>query len=520
MSPMPAEPPLPLTIEQRARLYDLARALGELVELDALLPAIARHMRAMFAVQSSAVMLFDAETDTIYAPDVAGADRGPAVRRFPASRGIAGWVLRHGRVAHVADARADPRWHSGVDGRPRTLLCAPLRGRQGPVGVLSLRDKAGGDFTAEDGSLVEAVAASIGMALDTARSLAAARLTVGRLRDEMAVLYGQLARGAAPDHMVGTSPAMRRIGQLADGAASLSVPVLITGERGAGKELVARAIHSRGGRCERPFVAVHCGVLGDTLLESELFGHCRGAFSGAWSDKKGLFEVADGGTVFLDEVGEVPLATQSKLLRVLLEGQCLPVGATAPRAVDVRVVAATHRDLAAAVRDGRFSAELLCCLEAFPIAVPPLRHRRADIPLLAARLLERISRRVDKRVGRLTPAALECLAAYDWPGNVRELQNEMERAIALVAGEGPIDAGDLSAHVRGAAPAPPASSAPGTTLRHARDVFERQLIVEMLARHGGNASRTARALGISRVMLHKKLRAYGLRRMDTIRASA
>jgi Nif-specific regulatory protein len=530
VNPSTAEEALQLSIGQRALLYDLAKAIGELVELDQLLPEVIHRTKALFAVESSAVMLLDAETDEFYVPYVADVARDIEQRlaavRFPADRGIAGWVLRHGRVEHVADVSRDPRWYGTIDGRTgmvtHSLLCAPLRGRAGPLGVLSLRNKASGGFTADDQQLIEAVADSIGTALDTARRLGDARLAADQLRSEVAALQTQLARGAAPGDIVGNSTAMQRVFKLIDSAAALPVTVLITGETGAGKELVARAIHSRGARRERPFLALNCGALSETLLESELFGHRKGAFTGAQSDKKGLFEVADGGTVFLDEVGDMPPPMQVKLLRALQEGEILPVGDTAPRTIDVRVVSATNRDLGAAVHDGRFRADLFYRLNIFPIAVPPLRERRDDVTLLAAQLLERVSQRFDKPVGRLTARALERLGAYDWPGNVRELQNEIERAVALVAPGAPIDVDDLSEHVRssGRVSALPPIAAAGVSLRRARDLFERQLITQVLAQHGGNASRTARALGISRVMLHKKLRAYGLRRMDVLRASA
>jgi len=528
MHPSPVETQLQLSVDQRALLYDLGRAIAELADLDQLLPEVIQRTTALFGVESSAVMLLDDRTDEFYVPYVA--DVAPDVEqrlaavRFPADRGIAGWVLRHGRVEHVADVARDPRWYGTIDGRTgmvtRALLCAPLRGRGGALGVLSLRNKIAAPFTADDEQLVEAVADSIGTALDAARRLGDARLAADRLRGEVAALQCQLARGTAPDGIIGSSAAMRRVFQLIDSAAPLPVTVLITGETGAGKELVARAIHGRGARRERPFVALNCGALTDTLLESELFGHRKGAFTGALADRKGLFEVADGGTVFLDEVGDMPPAMQVKLLRALQEGEIVPVGDTTPRQVDVRVISATNRDLGSAVRDGGFRADLFYRLNTFPIAVPPLRERRDDVALLAVDLLERISRRFDKEVGRLTPRALERLATYDWPGNVRELQNEIERAVALVTPGAAIDAEDLSDQVRGTGSPLPPMATTGVTLRRARDLFERQFIVQMLSQHGGNASRTARALGISRVMLHKKLRAYGLRRMDLVRASA
>jgi Nif-specific regulatory protein len=519
---------LRLSIEERALLYDLGRAINGIVDLDRLLPEIVSRTRSLFGIESSAVMLLDAGANEFYVPYVA--DVAPAVERrlaavrFPADRGIAGAVHRSGRVEHVPDVTQDPRWYGEIDGRTgmttHSLLCAPLHGRNGSLGVLSLRNKLKGGFTADDIRLIAAVADHIGKAIDTARQLGDARGAADRLRDEVEVLQQQLARGAGADDIVGHSPAMQRVFRLIESAAALPVTVLITGETGAGKELIARAIHAGGRRRSRPFVAINCGALTDTLLESELFGHRKGSFTGALSDKKGLFEVADGGTVFLDEVGDMPASMQVKLLRALQEGEILPVGGTEPRAVDVRVLSATNRDLAAAVRDGGFRADLYYRLSTFPIAVPPLRERREDMPLLAARLLERTARRFERPVAQLTPGALVRLSGYDWPGNVRELQNEIERAVALAPPGAPIDVTELSEHVRGAGPTAPPLATTGVTLRRARDLFERDFIARVLSQHGGNASRAARALGISRVMLHKKLRAYGMRRMDLVRASA
>ena len=519
---------LRLSIEERALLYDLGRAINEIVDLDQLLPEVVTRTRSLFGIESSAVMLLDATTNEFYVPYVA--DVAPAVERrlaavrFPADRGIAGWVQRSGQVEHVADVTRDARWYGNVDGRTgmttRSLLCAPLRGRSGSLGVLSLRNKLKGGFTDDDLRLIVAVADHIGMAIDTARQLGDARGAAEHLRDQVEVLQQQLARGAGTEDIVGHSSAMRRVFHLIESAAALPVTVLITGETGAGKELIARAVHAGGPRRARPFVAINCGALSDTLLESELFGHRKGAFTGALTDKKGLFEVADGGTVFLDEVGDMPAAMQVKLLRALQEGEILPVGDTKPRAVDVRVLSATNRDLAAAVRDGGFRADLFYRVSTFPIAVPALRERREDIPLLASRLLERTAQRFERPVAQFTPGALARLCAYEWPGNVRELQNEIERAVALTAPGAPIDASDLSEHVRGNGIAAPPIVTGGVTLRRARDLFERDFIARVLSQHGGNASRAARALGISRVMLHKKLRAYGMRRMDLARASA
>lgn len=328
--------------------------------------------------------------------------------------------------------------------------------------------------------------------------------------------------------LLGTSRAMAPIFDLIEQAARSPIPVLIEGETGTGKELVARAIHRASARSGGPFVAINCAAIAENILESELFGHRRGAFTGALQDKKGLFEAASGGSIFLDEIGEMPLAMQPKLLRVLQEGEISPVGETRPRAVDVRVLSATNRDLLAKTEDGSFRSDLYYRLAAFPIRMPPLRDRREDIPLIAERLLAAAAHRHRKRLNGISPEALELLLQFDWPGNVRELQNEIERGAALAREGETLGVTHLSERVRNrtsgssipaterlatSSPAPPQpqGTTPGAPLRDARAAFESRYITQVLAEQGGNVTRAARVLGLSRYALQKKIKEYGLR---------
>jgi transcriptional regulator with GAF, ATPase, and Fis domain len=317
--------------------------------------------------------------------------------------------------------------------------------------------------------------------------------------------------------------------------------VLIQGETGTGKELVARGVHRASKRADRPFLAVNCAALPETLLESELFGHRRGAFTGATQDRRGLFEVAGGGTVFLDEIGEMSPAMQAKLLRVIEEGEVVPLGDSKPRAVDVRLLSATNRDLEREVREHRFRDDLYFRIAAFPIPLPPLRERREDIPALVDHFLKVAGKRHRKQIAGAVPAALSLLVEFDWPGNVRELQNELERAVALAADGDTIGLGHLSSKLaapfarRGEAkpgglgaplggahtavrPPGAAIAAPAAqdgdfslSLRDARAGFEARYIARVLELQGGNVSRAARILGLSRAMLHKKIKLLGLR---------
>jgi transcriptional regulator with PAS, ATPase and Fis domain len=311
--------------------------------------------------------------------------------------------------------------------------------------------------------------------------------------------------------------------RLMESAAASPIAVLVEGETGTGKELVARGIHRASVRGESPFLAINCAALPETLLESELFGHRRGAFTGAVQDHRGLFEAAAGGTVLLDEIGEMPPAMQAKLLRVLQEEEVVPLGDTRPRKIDVRVVSATNRELATEIAAHRFREDLYYRLAAFPIRIPPLRERREDIPLLADHFLAEAAEGHRKWIRGIDPAALELVMRFDWPGNVRELSNEMERAVALARNDETVGVEQLSPKLRSAfagidnrsaavAPNPSVDpTAPLEPIRQARAAFETRYIAEALRRHGGNVSQTARALGISRVMLQKKMKAFRLR---------
>lgn len=307
---------------------------------------------------------------------------------------------------------------------------------------------------------------------------------------------------------------VNRVCQMAQRIAPYDISILITGESGTGKELLARAIHYGSSRADRVFVIENCGALSDSLLESELFGHKRGAFTGAFENRVGLFEQADGGTIFLDEIGDTTPAFQVKLLRVLQEGEIRPLGSSRSRKVDVRVISATNRNLEEDVRNGRFREDLYYRLTTFALHVPPLRERVQDIRPLADHLLGEATRALDKPVKGFTAEAIDCLCAYHWPGNVRELQNEIIRMLALVDGEY-LGAELLTPRVLRAAGQEQESDTPlaGTgvgPLKERIEVLEKSVLKETLIRHRWNKSRAAQELGLSRVGLRAKLQRFGL----------
>jgi transcriptional regulator with PAS, ATPase and Fis domain len=338
------------------------------------------------------------------------------------------------------------------------------------------------------------------------RTLEAAEATLRAHRRRLVLVEPEFAE---PDSIVARSKPMKRVLDLARRVARVDASVLVMGESGVGKERIARLLHDSSPRAAGPFIAVNCGAITEALLESELFGHRRGAFTGASEDKRGLFEVANGGTLFLDEVTETPLTLQAKLLRVLQEGEVRPLGTTQPRYVDVRVVAATNRDLEREVAEGRFREDLYYRLNVFPLRVPALSERREDIPLLASRFLSRYSKEIGKPIAGFTQEATETLRSHDWPGNVRELENEVQRLVIQADADAFITPELLSPRVRRLERLlERAAVAPGS-LKEMLDQVERHLIAEVLRRHGGNKTSAARELGITREGLHKKLRQLG-----------
>jgi DNA-binding NtrC family response regulator len=334
-----------------------------------------------------------------------------------------------------------------------------------------------------------------------------------RLRSEVALLRQELETRYGFSDMVGISPAMRQVFQMMEKIARTDETVLILGESGTGKELVARALHRRGARAKGPFIAVNCSAVPATLVESEFFGHERGAFTDAKDARAGKFELAHRGTIFLDEIGDLPMEAQAKLLRVLQERKVTRLGSGKVIDVDVRVIAATHRDLRSAVKSGAFREDLLYRLDVVPIRLPPLRERTEDIPVLLDHLVETFASELQSAVKSVSAEARALMVGYDWPGNIRELQNAVRRALVLA--EGPVlRAADLPATIRGLDEAGPAGETGrlslGFQVTRSVERIERGLIVAALAECRGNRQQTAELLGINRKTLFTKMKQYGL----------
>ncbi len=348
---------------------------------------------------------------------------------------------------------------------------------------------------------------------DEIRVVVARALDRTRLEREHRLLLERIERDYGFGSLIGSGRDMQRVFETIGKVAETDLTVLVRGESGTGKELVAQALHQRSARGKRPFVAMNCAAISRELVESELFGHEKGAFTGADARRAGKFESADGGTIFLDEIGDMPLETQAKVLRVLEERSFERVGGNQPIAVDVRVVAATHRDLEAQVKSGEFREDLYYRLKVVEIQIPPLRDRTEDIPALADRFLEQVAERLDREKKKITAAAVTRLAAYDWPGNVRELRNAVEQAAVMAEGE--IDEADLALGASGGSGKSVGSSGNfSEAKKSAVENFERTFLLDALRSNEGNISRTAQAIGMVRQSLQQKIRELELRSED------
>jgi Nif-specific regulatory protein len=507
-------------------LYELGCAFAGQIELDELIPLVIDKCRDVLDAEGGSVLLLCESGESLFFPYAVSASATAAQQlaelRVPLAGSIAGAVITSGTPLRVDDVSQDSRFYEGADlrtgVRTRSLLAVPLRARHGIIGVIEVVNRRGGQaFADEDLALLDALAGSIAIAIENARLYEQVKASEEKLRTEVGVLRRDLARRDRFTEIVGTGPVMAEVFRLMESAAASPIAVLIEGETGTGKELVARAVHRESTRADGPFLAVNCAAFQDTLLESELFGHRRGAFTGATHDRRGLFEAAEKGTVFLDEVGEMPPSMQAKLLRVLEQGEIIPVGDTRPRRVDVRIVSATNRDLRTEVAERRFREDLYYRLSAFPIQLPPLRTRREDVALLAQSFVALAAERHKKPIAGIDPAALDPLLRFDWPGNIRELRNEMDRAVALARAGEAIAPVHLSERVRAAAgdggdPAPVAAvTTAGLPLLQARAAFEARYVAEVLRQESGNVSHAAKTLGLSRAMLQRKMKAFGLR---------
>ena len=498
---------LPEDSRRLRMLYEVGNAINSEIGQPELFEHILATIFDVVPADQGAIVLWDAESAK-WVPAAShrrqsdGAAADGACADVAVSRAIIDEAFASGGPLFSHDAKTDLRFgpSESIETQAiRSMICCPLMVHDEPLGVLYLDTRrTTGAFTEQDVELVAAIANQAAIAIANAR-------LHGKVREENV----RLRRALGSRHcIVGQSPAIQEVMNLVRRVSQTGATVLLRGESGTGKEVVARTIHALSNRRGKPFVCVNCAAVPETLLESELFGHERGAFTGALEQRMGRFEQANGGTIFLDEIGEMPITTQAKILRVLQEREFQRVGGTRQIQVDVRVVTSTNRDLEAAMEAELFRQDLYYRLKVIEVTLPPLRERKEDVPLLCEHFLAEVARDMSRQPPEIDPAAMEALQSHWWPGNVRELRNVLERAMVLGVGER-LMLRHLPREVRrrtlAAGDLPEDVSLADSERRHIADVLE-------LA--GWNKSRTANLLGISRPRLDRKIREYDLKPRD------
>jgi Nif-specific regulatory protein len=468
-------------------------------DVNTLLTRILESATKLTGGEASSLLLVNPENNKLYF-EIALGSKGADVKRFSLNmgEGIAGWVAERNTSLIVNDVANDERFFSDISkqiGFPtNSILAVPMRIKDLCVGVLEIINKKGGKtFSDEDLQWLEVFATQAALAIQNAHSYQ-------RIKEEVHFLQDQIETVKGYHTFIGSSAIIQDKLAIAQRVAATDSSVLILGESGVGKELFAEQIHLASNRTEMPFIRVNCAALPEHLLESELFGHVKGAFTDATSDRRGRFELADRGTIFLDEIGDVPLNLQAKLLRILQEKTYEKVGSSDPVKVDVRIIAATNKDIELELTEGRFRQDLYYRLNVLPLYIPPLRERREDIPELAAFFLKRLNHETKKQIGGFTSSAMEALLSYSWPGNVRELENVVERAV-VICNDDYIESKDLILSTSG-----DDDSVGAKSLKDAINLFKRHFIQQSLEMNSWSQTRTAKILGIQRTYLSRLIK--------------
>jgi Nif-specific regulatory protein len=495
-------------IRRLSTLLEISQALSGVLNLKAALQSVLEILERRHQVVGGGVFLQDGDTRELHAEASAG-DRLPGGRsRSRSEDGMTGRVLDTGKAVVVPRVSQEPALAAtaGDRGRARelTYVAVPIAVGRRPGGTLevALPYKADRNYQ-RSLEFYRVVASMIGQALKLRRSVEADRT---RLAEENEHLRDELRDRYAFRNIIGNSAPIQQVYEQVAQVARTNTTVLIRGESGTGKEMIAHAIHYNSPRSKKPFIKVSCAALPESLIESELFGYERGAFTGAQGAKKGRFELAEGGTLFLDEIGDVSPSTQVKLLRVLQEREIERLGGTTSIRINVRLIAATHRPLEALMEQGRFRDDLFYRLAVFTIFAPPLRERKPDIMLLADHFLEKYSREHGKHIRRISTPAIDMLTSYHWPGNVRELENTIERSVLVCEG-GAIHGHHLPPTLQ---TAEASDTVPRQSLEESVDAFERDLLQDALKSARGSCARAARLLSTTERIFNYKVKKYGI----------
>ena len=506
-------------LQELKLLHSVSTLVDQTIDMRAVVHPILEALAECLDFRGATITLLRKGGDDILIEAAHGLSRTQAqLVHYKLGEGVTGKVVLTGETMILPRTSDSPiflnRTRQGKSD-DTAFICVPIKEKQEVVGALSVyRPSTDDEQLKEDATILEIVASMLARAVLLRRDLQEQQ---ENLKEENRQLRAELTRRYHPTNIVGNSREMQVLYDQVYQVAKSQATVLIQGETGTGKELVAHAIHYASTRADKAFVRVHCAALPESLIESELFGHVKGAFTGAVSDRKGRFELADGGTIFLDEIGEIPLAIQSKLLRVLQEREFEHVGGVKTIKVNVRIIAATHRDLPAMIEKGQFREDLYYRLSVFPIFVPPLANRKADILLLADHFMAKYAAENDKRVTKFSNEALDLLMRYRWPGNVRELENCIERAVLLADGEiirsevlsSSVQAPGVPDKPEGGVTAIPALIE-GASLSDMVESYEKQILNEVLTQTEGNIAAAARQLKSTPRIVSYKVKQFGL----------
>jgi transcriptional regulator with GAF, ATPase, and Fis domain len=513
----PVDPTLALGdyLERISLLFKMGNLVHGERNIGSLLDLLIREAPMVMKAERATVFLADFDTRELYSHVGTGIE-GTEIR-IPWDSGIAGWVFTKGRYLNIPHPYKDPRFNREVDCctgfTTRNILCVPLQvpGRR-IIGVFQVINKRAGIFTTTDVDMLTILASQAARSIENVMDWDNLRHTVETLAKENVGLRKAIGLDDPLAAIMGNSSAIENVRSLVRRVAPTSTTVIIEGESGTGKELVAQALHRLSSRSERPMISLNCAAVPSELIESELFGHKKGSFTGAVSDHQGVFRAAHEGTIFLDEIEAMSPPMQVKLLRAIQLGEIKPVGEQSTHTVDVRLIAASNRNLDLLVREGQFREDLYYRLNVFPIHVPPLRERLEDIPIIVHHLLERLCAQRQRKLRGIEPQAMDLLMRNQWPGNVRELENTIERALVLSQEGEPICVEILPPGIvhRKGKDVRPQSEGQFQSLAEAVEDTERRFIKEILDKCNGNKTEAARILGLSRQGLRNKIYKYGL----------